>query len=110
MAIQSGVKLDGDAPLANAYVRVHSINLKKDRASSATNKHYLTYDVSIYVNASAANADPASQNALYCRELAHFKVREVDPTANLSALAYTNLKPKIVALEWEANPGAIEAV
>ena len=110
MAIQSMVKMEGGAPLANAYVRVHSLNLKKDRASSATNKHYLTYDVSIYVNASAANADPASQNALYCRELAHFKVREVDPTANLSALAYANLKTKIVALPWEANTGAIEDV
>ena len=110
MAIQSAVKMEGGAPLANAYVRVHSINLKKDRASSATNKHYLTYDVSIYVNASAANADPDSQNALYCRELAHFKVREVDPAANLSALAYGNLKTKIVALTWEANTGAIEDV
>ena len=110
MAIQSAVKMEGGAPLANAYVRVHSINLKKDRASSATNKHYLTYDISIYVNASAATAHTGSQNALYCRDLAHAKIREVDHTANLSALAYANLKTKIVALEWEANTGAIEDV
>ena len=62
MAIQSAVKLDGDAPLANAYVRVHDVMLKKDRSSSATNKHYMTYGVSVYVNASAANADPDSQS------------------------------------------------
>jgi hypothetical protein len=110
MALNSNVRMEGGAPISGAYVRVHSINLKKDRNSSANVKHYLTYDVSIYINAEAAAADPDSQNALYCRELQHFKIREVDPTANLSALAYANLKTKIVALEWEANTGAIEDV
>ena len=110
MAIQSMVKMEGGAPLNNAYVRVHSINLVKDRNSSATNKHFLTYYVSVYANADAATADPNSQSALYCRELQHGKVREVDPTANLSALAYADLKTKFVAMEWEANTGAIEDV
>ena len=109
MAINSNIQMEG-APLSGTYVRIHSISLKKDRNSSATNKHYITYDVSVYRNASAANADPDSQHALYCRELQHFKIREVDPAANLSALAYANLKTKIVALEWEANTGAIEDV
>ena len=110
MAIQSAVKLDGDAPLANAYVRVHDVMLKKDRSSSATNKHYMTYGVSVYVNASAANADPDSQSPLFVRRLDRFKITEVDPAANLSALAYNNLKTKIVTLNWEANTGAIEDV
>ena len=110
MAIQSAVKLVGDAPLANAYVRVHDVMLKKDRNSSANAKHYLTYGVSVYVNASAANADPDSQSPLFVRRLDRFKITEVDPAANLSALAYTNLKTKIVALNWEANTNAIEDV
>ena len=110
MAIQSTVKFEGVATLANAYVRIHSIDLKKDRNSSETNKHYLTYDVSIYQNGTTAAADPGSQKALYCRDLQHFKIREVDPAANLSALAYNNVKTKIVALEWEANTNAIEDV
>jgi hypothetical protein len=42
--------------------------------------------------------------------LDRFKIREVDPAANLSALAYANLKTQIVALEWEANTNAIEDV
>ncbi len=42
MAIQTAVRLDGDAPLANAYVRVHENMPKKDRNSSANAKHYLT--------------------------------------------------------------------
>ena len=110
MAIQAAVKMDGGAPLANAYVRVHDVTMKKDRTSSDNAKHYVTYGVSVYVNASAANADPESQNALFVRELDRFKFKEVDPAGNLSALAYANLKTQIVALEWEANTGAIEDV
>ena len=110
MAIQTAVKMDGDAPLANAYVRVHDISIKKDRTSSDNAKHYVAYGVSVYVNASAANADTESQNPLFVRELDRFKFTEVDPAGNLSALAYANLKTQIVALEWEANTGAIEDV
>ena len=110
MAIQTAVKMDGGAPLANAYVRVHDVSLKKDRTSSDSAKHYATYGVSVYVNASAANADTESQDALFVRELSRFKFKEVDPAGNLSALAYANLKTQIVALEWEANTGAIEDV
>lgn len=108
MAIQTAVKLDGDAPLANAYVRIHDIVLKKHRRSTANAKHSITYGVSVYVNASAANADPDSEGPLYVRRLDRCKINEVDPAANLSALCYTDLKSKIVALRWEANTGAIE--
>ena len=110
MAIQAAVKMDGGAPLANAYVRVHDVTMKKDRTSSDNAKHYVTYGVSVYVNASAANADPESQNPLFVRELDRFKFTEVDPAGNLSALAYANLKTQVVALTWEANTGAIEDV
>jgi hypothetical protein len=110
MALNSNIKLDGNAPLVGAYVRVSDVMLKKDRNSSANAKHYITYGVSAYVNASAAAADPDSRNSLHVPLLDRFKIREVDPAANLSALAYANLKTKIVALEWEANTNAIEDV
>jgi len=110
MAIQTAVKMDGDAPLANAYVRVHDVTMKKDRNSTDNAKHFVTYGVSVYANASAANADPGSQNPLFVRELDRFKFTEVDPAGNLSALAYANLKTQVVALTWEANTGAIEDV
>jgi hypothetical protein len=110
MAIQTAVKMDGGAPLANCYVRVHDVSLKKDRTSSDGAKHFVSYGVSVYANASAANADPESQNALFVRELDRFKFKEVDPAGNLSALAYANLKTQVVALTWEANTGAIEDV
>jgi hypothetical protein len=109
VAIQSAVKFEG-APLANAYVRIHSIALKKNRNSSETNKHYLTYDVSIYQNGTTAAADPESQKALYCKDLQHFKIREVDPAADIPALCYADLKERIVALEWESQTSDIEDV
>ena len=65
MAIQTAVKMDGGAPLANCYVRVHDISIKKDRLSSDGAKHFVSYGVSVYANASAANADPRSQNPLF---------------------------------------------
>ena len=110
MAIQTTVKMDGDATLANCYVRIHDIILKKDRASSANAKHSVTYAVTVYVNANASNADEDSRRGLYVRKLDRFKFAEVDPAGNLSALCYADLKTRIVALEWEANTGAIEDV
>ena len=110
MAIQTAVKMDGGAPLANAYVRVRDIILMKDRTSSDNRKHSVAYGVTVYVNANASNADQSGQQGLYVRDLSRFKFKEVDPAANLSALAYADLKTRIVALEWEANTGAIEDV
>ena len=110
MAIQATVKFEGVAPLANAYVRLSGLSLKKARTSAEDNKHYLIFNVSVYVNAQAATDDPEGRASLNCRDLKHFKVYEVDPAANLSALAYNTLKAKIVALNWEANTGAIEDV
>ena len=110
MAITANIRTEGGAALNGCYVRVHDVSLKKDRTSSDNAKHYVTYGVSVYVNASAANADTESQNALFVRELDRFKFKEVDPAGNLSALAYANLKTQVVALTWEANTGAIEDV
>ena len=110
MAITANIRTEGGAALNGCYVRVHDISIKKDRLSSDGAKHFVSYGVSVYANASAANADPESQNALFVRELDRFKFTEVDPAGNLSALAYANLKTQIVALEWEANTGAIEDV
>ena len=110
MAIQSAVKMDVDATLANCYIRIKDIILVKDRESSANAKHFVTYAVTVYVNASASNADTDSSRGLFVRRLDRFKFAEVDPAGNLSALCYADLKTRIVALEWEANTGAIEDV
>ena len=110
MAIQTAVKMDGGAPLSDTYVRIHHISMKKNRNSSDSAKHYVTYVVSVYVDASAANADKESTNALFVRELDMFQFTEVNPAGNLPGLAYADLKARIVGLGWESASSDIEDV
>jgi len=110
MAIQTAIKVEGGVDVANCYVRISDIVLAKDRTSTANAKHYITYGVSVYRNASDAGNDPDSGRAMFVRDLDRFKITGADPAVNLSALCYNDLKTKIVAKRWEANTGAIESV
>jgi hypothetical protein len=110
MAIQTAIKVEGGVDVANCYVRIHDITLKKNRSSTSSDKHYVTYSVTVYRNASDAGNDPEGGRAMYVRDLDRFKIVGADPAVNLSALCYNDLKTKIVAKRWEANTGAIESV
>ena len=70
MAIQTAIKVEGGVDVANCYVRIHDINLKKDRTSTSSDKHYVSYGVSVYRNASDAGNDPAQTQRRTCRHCA----------------------------------------
>jgi len=93
MAITTTVKVPPGVDVAGCYVRLTDIMGKKDREADPQT-HYVTYGVHVEkdgVTVHLANLD-------------RFKISDIDPSSDIMALCYADLKQRIVDLGWDAAP------
>ena len=102
MAINTTIQVPPGGDVADCYVRLTDMTVKKIREDDdpANHTHYVTYGVH-------ASKDDVE---IQLRELDRFKVLDIDPAADIPALCYADLKKRIVALEWESKTSDIEDV
>jgi len=102
MAINTTIQVPPGVDVADCYVRLTDMMVKKNRSEDSTGfeQHYVTYGVH-------ASKDDVE---IQLRELDRFKVLDIDPAADIPALCYADLKERIVALEWESQTSDIEDV
>lgn len=103
MAIKSKIQVYG-ADVADCYIRLTDIMGKKNREDEdpENHSHYVTYGVRV------ETADGTEVKGL--SNLDRFKVKDIDPSSDIPALCYTDLKERIVALGWETDTADIEDV
>ena len=118
MAIQTAVQLHG-VTIADCYVRLTDIAGKKareDLGQTDTGEvdaegepimednppyHYVTYGVRV---------ETSEGEVVNLRALDRFKIENIDPSGDIPALCYADLKARVVALGYEESVNDIEDV